>query len=90
VPDTNPPALRGPLYEKGFEVPSFDKGGRGRISQQVSQCTNVMWSDLDDLTVRTLARQDPELFLQRFAPPVLSSCPVSIQTRREPPVSTCR
>jgi len=26
---------------------------------------------LDDLAVRTLARQDPELFLQRFPPPVL-------------------
>lgn len=33
--------------------------------------TDRTYVTLDDLAVRTLARQDPDLFLQRFAPPLL-------------------
>ena len=45
-PTKIPPRCAAPFTKGGFEVPSFDKGGTGRISQQVSQCTNVMWFDL--------------------------------------------
>jgi amino acid transporter len=42
-----PPRCAAPFTKGGVWVPSFDKGGTGRIfSQQVSQCTNVMWTDL--------------------------------------------
>ena len=50
----SPRAARGPSFDRlrtglakgGFWVPSFGKGGTGRISQQVPQYTNVMWCDL--------------------------------------------
>jgi predicted AAA+ superfamily ATPase len=46
------------------------QGGKTTVLQHL--CTaERRYVTLDDLAVRTLAKQDPELFLQRFSPPVL-------------------
>lgn len=44
--------------------------GKTTVLQQLCEAER-RYVTLDDLAVRTLARQDPELFLQRFPPPVL-------------------
>jgi len=41
-----PRCARPPLLKGAISVPPFAKGGLGGISQQVQQCTNLMWFDL--------------------------------------------
>src|SRR5260221_14298080 len=68
--------------------------GKTTVLQELCEADR-RYVTLDDLAVRALAKQDPELFLQRFPPPVLidevqyapqvlSSIKLSVDRQRQP------